>query len=167
MENNKDIIEFFESRKGKALNRLGKRPEELEAILIEEEAKKDEITNTSEELSGVSWYYASIDVKVIICRGDLSINVDFSDNEKWNFSCSFWAGGAAAFSGAGYAVFPDGFRPKQNQEHCCQFAVVGVTGGVMQVNMWPSGGDILGTMEFAVGGIGIAGGGGTGKWTKR
>jgi hypothetical protein len=44
---------------------------------------------------------------------------------------------------------------------------VGVTGGVMQVNMWPSGGDILGTMEFAVGGIGIAGGGGTGKWTKR
>lgn len=112
-----------------------------------------------------TWYPGSITVAGFV-YSSVSVDFNFGSYGRWNFDAGFW-GAFGGGSGGGGGPWVNGALPRNGEEMEFQIAFGAVTGGSVELFWWRKGGPIQGGFLAVIGGLGIGGSKGTGKWTKK
>jgi hypothetical protein len=111
-----------------------------------------------------TWYPGSISVGGFV-YSKVDVRFNFGGYGDFDFAAGFW-GGFGGGAGGGGGPWVDGALPRDNEEMEFQIAFGAVTGGSVELFWWRSGGPIQGGFLGVIGGLGVGGSKGTGKWKK-
>jgi hypothetical protein len=114
--------------------------------------------------AGETWYPGSISVGGFV-YSKVDVRFSFGGYGDYDFSAGFW-GAFGGGAGGGGGPWVDGALPRDNEETEFQIAFGAVTGGSVEMFWWRSGGPIQGGFLAVIGGLGVGGSKGTGKWKK-
>jgi hypothetical protein len=114
--------------------------------------------------AGETWYPGSISVGGFI-YSKVDVRFSFGSYGDYDFSAGFW-GAFGGGAGGGGGPWVDGVLPRDNEEMEFQIAFGAVTGGSVEMFWWRAGGPIQGGFLAVIGGLGVGGSKGTGKWKK-
>lgn len=112
-----------------------------------------------------TWYPGSISVGGFV-YSSVSVDFDFGSYGRYNFDAGFW-GAFGGGAGGGGGPWVDGALPRNNEEMEFQIAFGAYTGGSVELFWWRKGYPIQGGFMAIIGGLGVGGSKGTGKWTKK
>ena len=114
--------------------------------------------------AGETWYPGSISLGGFI-YSKVDVRFSFGSYGDYDFSAGFW-GAFGGGAGGGGGPWVDGALPRDNEEMEFQLAFGSVTGGSVEMFWWRPGGPIQGGFLAVIGGLGLGGTKGTGKWKK-
>ncbi len=166
---NEPLRDYLNHRIQQQRSLIGKEPGAVQEFMQKEHEKMSlTLRKMQETPRGDVSYFGSVSVNFIICRGHVTSNITFGDNNEWEFSADFWGGGAGSSTGAGLSVWGDGFvAPNQKEKMEFELFTAGLTAGEIQMFWWRHNGPILGSLLAIGASVGIAGGGGEGTWRKK
>lgn len=134
-----------------------------EQLQFEHESREKALAEAHDENP---WYGGTVTVVFGVVYGDVSAKINF-EGGKWEFSGSIWGFGAGTAGGVGGGPWATGFySPGENEEMSFEIISAEFTGGGIQMFWWRHPGQILGSFIGPAGGLGLFGGGGTGKWKR-
>lgn len=109
-----------------------------------------------------TWYGCSCTVGGFV-YSSVTTRWNFGDYGDHTFEAGFWG---AFGGGAGGGGGPWADLPKDGESMEFELVMAAYTGGVTQMFWWRKGGNIIGGMDAVIGGLGVGGTKGTGKWKK-
>jgi hypothetical protein len=123
-----------------------------------------ETIKAPERAANETWYPGSISVGGFV-YSKVDVRFSFGAYGDYDFSAGFW-GAFGGGAGGGGGPWVDGALPRDNEEMEFQIAFGAVTGGSVEMFWWRAGGPIQGGFLAVIGGLGVGGSKGTGKWKK-
>ncbi len=162
-----DLIDFYVKRlKGI----IGQPSSKLDSLLVP--SKQAIITpdtyetiKTPEIAANETWYPGSITVGGFV-YSKVTVEFNFGSYGVYDFNAGFW-GAFGGGGGGGGGPWVDGALPRNEEEMEFQIAFGAVTGGSVELFWWRKNGPIQGGVVGVIGGLGVGGSKGTGKWTKQ
>lgn len=164
-----DLINFHSRRLQGLLGKPSSALDTLEKFKVPERIIVPDTFETIKapgELGAASetWYPGSISVGGFV-YSKVDVRFSFGSYGDYDFSAGFW-GAFGGGAGGGGGPWVDGALPRDNEEMEFQIAFGAVTGGSVELFWWRAGKPIQGGFVGVIGGLGVGGSKGTGKWKK-
>jgi hypothetical protein len=161
-----DLINFYVKR---MRGIIGQPSSALDSLLVPSKqafsaSDAYETIKAPEIAAGEKWYPGSISVGGFV-YSKVDVRFDFGNYGSYDFSAGFW-GGFGGGAGGGGGPWVETALPRDGEEMEFQIAFGALTGGSVELFWWRKNGPIQGGFVGVIGGLGVGGSKGTGKWKK-